>query len=140
VYQARPQTDHFCRSCGTPVARDHSGDLFCSACTITRRHYDPRHDPAFADSLLELLTSHPRCPLHVYRELGVEHCGLSAWRYVQVHVRRFRRHGHVIVGRHDGTYEYRGQRLGCWRWMRRRRHGGPLAAEARRSRTATTPL
>jgi hypothetical protein len=26
-----------------------------------------------------------------------------------VHVRRFRRHGHRIVGRHDGTYVYLGE-------------------------------
>jgi hypothetical protein len=75
-----------------------------------RRDYDPRHDPRFPEALLELLKAHPRRPVSVYRELGIEHCGLVAWRCVQVHVRRFRRHGHRIVGRHDGTYEYRGQR------------------------------
>jgi hypothetical protein len=103
--------ERLCRGCGTPVAHDHDGDLFCSACQRARRHYDPRHDPDFPEALLELLTSHPRRPLHVYRELGIEHCGLVAWRCVRDHIARFRRHGHQIVGRHDGTYEYRGRRV-----------------------------
>jgi len=111
VHEGRThELERRCRGCGTPLARDHDADLFCSACTVARRHYDPRHDPAFADALLALLTARPRRRVHVYRELGIEHCGLATWRCVQVHVRRFRRHGHVIVGRHDGTYEYRGKR------------------------------
>lgn len=98
-----------CRACGNPVAYDHAGDLFCSACQRSRRDYDPRHDRYFAAALLALLTASPGRPVSVYRELGIEHCGLPAWRCVQVHVRRFRRHGHRIVGHHDGTYVYLGE-------------------------------
>jgi len=108
VHQAPIQT-RSCRGCGSPVAHDHAGDLFCSACQRARRDYDPSHDRHFAAALLALLTANPDRPVNVYSELGIEHCGQSAWRCVQVHVRRFRRHGHLIVGRHDGTYEYRGQ-------------------------------
>ena len=116
------QTTH-CRDCGNPIAHDHAADLFCSACQRTRRDYDPRHDRHFAAALLALLTANPGRPINVYRELGIEHCGLPAWRCVQVHVRRFRRHGHRIVGRHDGTYEYLGEtraRSGRARGRRRR--------------------
>jgi hypothetical protein len=110
VHQTASQTDHRCRDCGTPLAHDHGFDLFCSTCQRARCACDPRHDPTFASRLLELLKSNRRRPVNVYRELGVEPYGLIAWRCVQVHVRRFRRHGHRIIGRHDGTYEYRGQR------------------------------
>ena len=108
MHQAPPQI-RSCRNCGNPVAHDHAGDLFCSACQSARRTYDPRHDPGFGEALLALLKANSDRPIHVHRELGIEHCGLIAWRCVQVHIRRFRRHGHIIVGRHDGTYEYRGQ-------------------------------
>jgi hypothetical protein len=108
VHQAEPQTRP-CRTCGNPVAHDHAADFLCSACQRSRRDYDPRHDRRFAGALLALPTANPGRPVNVYRELGVEHCGLPAWRCVQVHVRRFRRHGQRIVGRHDGTYEYLGQ-------------------------------
>jgi hypothetical protein len=108
VYQARTQTRR-CHGCGNPIAHDHAADLFCSACQSARRAYDPRHDPRFSEALLALLKEHQGQPIHVHRELGIASCGLAAWRCVQVHIRRFRRHGHVIVGRHDGTCEYRGQ-------------------------------
>ena len=108
MHQAPTQT-RSCRGCGNPVAHDHAGDLFCSACQSARRTYDPRHDPGFAEALLALLKANPGRPIHVHRELGIEHCGLVAWRCVQVHIRRFRRHGHRIVGHHDGTYVYLGQ-------------------------------
>jgi hypothetical protein len=108
VHQAPTQT-RSCRGCGNPVAHDHAGDLFCSACQSARRTYDPRHDPGFGEALLALLKANPDRPIRVHRELGVEHCGLAAWRCVQVHIRRFRRHGHRIVGHHDGTYVYLGQ-------------------------------
>jgi hypothetical protein len=109
---------HTCRDCGTPLAYDHAADLFCSACQRARCARDPRHDPAFPDRLLDLLRSNPRRPLNVYRELGIEPYGPIAWDCVKIHVRRFRRHGHEIVGRHDGTYEYR-------RKIRRVRRNGP---------------
>jgi len=46
VHERRTQQleDH-CRDCGTPLARDHAADLFCSACTAARHHYDPRRGP-----------------------------------------------------------------------------------------------
>lgn len=100
---------HLCRNCGTPVAHDHVGDLFCSACQRSRRDYDPRHDAGFPEALLAVLIASPGRPVSVYRELGIEHCGLVAWRCVQVHIRRFRRNGHRIVGSHDGTYVYLGE-------------------------------
>ena len=108
MHQTPPQS-HPCLGCGNPIARDHAGDLFCSACQTARRAYDPRHDPGFAEALLTLLREHPQQPIHVHRELAIEHCGLAAWRCVQVHIRRFRRHGHRIVGHHNGTYVYLGQ-------------------------------
>jgi hypothetical protein len=87
VHQAQAsQPDHLCRSCGTPVAHDHATDLFCSACQRARRRYDPRHDPHFPEALLELLTAPRRRPVSVYRELGIEHCGLVTWGCVRVHV------------------------------------------------------
>ena len=104
------QPERLCRGCGNPVARDHYGDLFCGPCRIARRSYNPACDPDFADTLLALFQANPRQRLHVYRELGIEHCGLAAWTCVQNHIRRLRRHGHVIIGRHDGTYEYLGPR------------------------------
>jgi hypothetical protein len=108
VHQTPPQT-HPCRSCGTPIAHDHASDFHCSACQQARRDYDPRHDRDFAAALLALLTANPGRPVNVYRELGIERCGLPAWRCVQVHIRRFRRHGHRIVGHHNGTYVYLGE-------------------------------
>jgi hypothetical protein len=108
VHQA-PTQIRSCRNCGNPVAHDHASDLFCSACQRARCTYDPRHDPGFGETLLALLKANPGRPIHVHRELGIEHCGLAAWRCVQVHMRRLRRHGHIIVGCHDGTYEYLGR-------------------------------
>ena len=100
-----PQRPH-CHLCGRPLAADHCGDSLCSPCRLKRRDYNPKHDPQFADRLLGLLTSHQGQPIHVYRELGIQSCGMVGWKCVQNHVERFRRHGVVIVGRHDGTYTY----------------------------------
>ena len=94
-----------CRGCGNPVASDHDA-VYCEPCQRSRRDYRPQHDPLFADTLLALLQSRSGHPVHVYRELGIESCGIQAWRCVRDHIARFRRHGHVIVGKHDGTYTY----------------------------------
>lgn len=102
-------TPHACRRCGTRLANDHASDRFCSACQHALSSYKPQHNPAFADTLLALLLANPGKPISVYRELGIECCGLPAWRCVQVHVRRFRRRGHRIVGHHNGTYVYLGE-------------------------------
>lgn len=111
-----------CHGCDNAIAHDHGEDLYCGPCQRARRGYHPAHDPAFAGKLLELLCANPRRRIHVYRELGIESCGLEAWRCVRTHVRRFRRHGHRITGHHDGTYEYRGQRAAqSGRAQRRRR-------------------
>jgi len=102
--------EHLCRACGCQVARDHEGDHLCGPCQRERRKYDPRWDPDFADVLLALLIGNKRRPVHVYRELDIEHCGVVGWECVKVHIRRFRRHGYRISGCHDGTYTYLGWR------------------------------
>ena len=96
-----------CRLCGCVLARDH-GDVYCTPCSASRRDYDPHHDPHFREALLELLQANPGRPVHVYRALGIEHCGQAAWWCVYGHVKYLRRAGHVIKGSHAGTYEYRG--------------------------------
>jgi len=95
-----------CRGCGCDLAHGHASS-WCSPCTATRRTYNPCHDPQFGSVLLELLVAHEGEPVHVHRELGIEHCGAVAWYCVKAHVRRFKRHGYVIVGSHAGTYELR---------------------------------
>ncbi len=98
-----------CLFCGCVLSRRH-GSLVCSPCRGARRDCHPAHDRELRRRLLELLRDNPRHRLNVYRELGIEHCGAEAWVCVKGHVRYLRRHGHVILGHHDGTYEYRGQR------------------------------
>lgn len=73
-----------------------------------RRTYNPCHDPLFGDELLALLVSRRGEAVRVYRELGIGHCGREGYNCVHAHVRRFVRHGHVIVGSHGGTYTYLG--------------------------------
>lgn len=92
-------------ACGCVLREGHDGGR-CECCERKRRAYDPRHDPTFGDRLLALLVANRRKPVNVYRALSIEHCGLAGWRCVRDHVARFRRHGHVILGAHDGTYRY----------------------------------
>jgi hypothetical protein len=47
-------------------------------------------------------------PVNVYRALGIRSCGVVAWKCAANHIERFRRHGYVIHGAHDGTYTYVG--------------------------------
>ncbi len=101
------QAGRRCRGCGNPVAHDHGDDLYCGSCQRARRDYHPSQDPDFADALLGLLRANKRRRVHVYRELGIESCGIEGWRCVRNHIARFRRHGVVISGFHDGTYIYR---------------------------------
>lgn len=51
-------------------------------------------------------------PVSVYRALGIRSCGVVAWKCTANHIERFRRHGYVIRGAHDGTYTYVGM---AWR-------------------------
>lgn len=64
-------------------------------------------------------------PVNVYRALGIRSCGRAAWSCVIVHVRRFRRHGYVIRGAHDGTYTYAGME-----WSESGRASVPAAGDA----------
>jgi len=97
-----------CIFCGAILAHDHHDTVVCSPCVVQRAAYNPFHDAGLPARLLAVLQLHRNEPVNVYRELGIESCGSMAWICVQNHIRRFRRHGHVIVGGH-GTYEYRGQ-------------------------------
>lgn len=70
--------------------------------------YRPWHDPLFGDALLALLVASEGTPVHVHRELGIEHCGRPGYDCVHAQIRKFRRHGCEIVGGHGGTYTYLG--------------------------------
>jgi hypothetical protein len=96
-------TRRSCRACGAPLAGDHHA-AFCSPCVATRRDYNPCHDAGFGESLLALLSENAGSPVHVHRELGIEHCGRIAYHCVLAHVRRLRRRGYVIEGSHAGTW------------------------------------
>lgn len=94
-----------CRLCGCVLAHDHDHDaVYCTPCSAARRDYDPHHDPHFREELLALLQANRGRPVHVYRALGIEHCGEAAWWCVKAHVRFLRRRGYVIPGHHAGTY------------------------------------
>jgi hypothetical protein len=117
------QGERRCADCGCVLRSGHQGR--CECCERAHLAYRPEHDPGFGTRLLTVLRANRGRPVNVYRALGIRHCGLSGWRCVQNHIERFRRHGHVIVGRHDGTYEY-------VRQMTR----GRLRGSARASRSA----
>lgn len=92
-----------CRGCGAPLAHDHVA-TYCSPCIASRRDYNPCCDPTFGEQLLGLLTANVGQPVHVHRDLGIEHCGRISYHCVLAHVRRLRRHGYVIEGSHAGTW------------------------------------
>lgn len=121
-----PETaEQRCLFCDCVLSHDHDS-LVCSPCATSRRDYHPAHDPELRERLLVVLSCHRRRQVNVYRELGLKHCGAEAWMCIKAHIRYLRRHDHVIVGRKNGTYEYRGLR-------RPRRSGSPGRSRSRAS-------
>lgn len=103
-----------CPSCGCYLASDDHLPV-CSPCRRRYRHarrdgYRPQHDASLRARVLAALQAHRGQRINVYRTLGMWPCGLEEWIAVKGHVRYLRRHGHAVLGYHDGTYLYVGGR------------------------------
>ncbi len=96
-----------CLNCGAPLARDHSGDEWCSPCLRANRRYDPREDPYFLERLLECLCA--AGPGITVRPLAALGLGYEYRDFVKTQIRLLRRRGYDIraVEREAG-YRYCG--------------------------------
>lgn len=101
-----------CPSCGCFLAADDPSPV-CTPCVSSYRSsrrsgYRPAHDAELRSRLLSVLLRNRGRRVNVYQALGMWPGCVDEWTAVKVHVRLLRRHGHDIIGYHDGTYLYAG--------------------------------